>query len=164
MIILSIDYSTVSTGYALSNSTGIITSGTIKPDKKLPIDQRTLVIADEMFSIIKAFRNEIELVLIEQAFVQANAKTGMALSHGQGMITYVAYKNGFDNELIERIMPNSWRKLLGYPGKLKRKELKEHAITKSKELGFWNEDKTEDQIEAELIGWAGQIKYGGGDL
>ena len=119
MIVLGLDTSSYSTGYAVMENKKILSYGTIKPAKKLDLFDRIIFIEKE---IIK--NKKIEYIIIEELAMTRNMKVVKALV---GLQYHLLLEFRKKEMLVLELRPNEWRKPLEIKGK-KREELKQNAI------------------------------------
>lgn len=142
MIIMGIDSSTTSTGWAiidtkLSGNSRLMAHGTIKPNSKLKTTNRIIHIGKELKEIIRSW--EPEFIVIEEINVFRNAKSTRGLV---GLIVYIEIILELRQALYTVLTPSQWRKLVGIKG-ARRDELKQASIefVKNKYAEAVNDDE-----------------------
>ena len=104
MIILAIDSGFDKTGYALfnkiltNNENKYLISGLIKTSKKDKIEDRLLIIYEDLKIIIKKYKPEI--IVVEQLFFFKNQKTVIKVSQSQGIILLLAAQSKIKLEFL----------------------------------------------------------------
>lgn len=135
---MGIDSSTTSTGWAVIDETGIISSGVIRP--KGNTIERIIEISQELCKIYREYE-PIE-VHIEDLSVTRNMKTMKSLSGLLYVILTSLYKQ---EAVITLLKPSQWRK-----GKIEgrtREQLKQSAIQYVKQkYGLYAEEDTAEAI------------------
>lgn len=144
-VILALDVSTTSTGYALYEGDKLIHFGYIKPKDK---DWLTRVrkMAEEVANINS--EKPINTVVIEDTFFLKNIKTVKKLCLAQGILLGELP----DAELVQ-VFPNTWKKhfCLG-KGKATRTEQKQTSISVAETLFLINTRLNDDEADAILMG------------
>ena len=136
-MLLSLDISTRSTGYAILDHNGqVVTHNVISPrnDSYLERAQERLLLHSY----------PIKRVIIEELKVLKNQKTLVCLAITQGVII-----RELNDLAINFVGPSVWRKLFKLSG-LKRAEAKKHAISLCQRKG--HDVVCDDDAEAILIG------------
>lgn len=165
MRILSLDVSSVSSGYAVIAIGKVVVKGTIVPVDILQpaygTKQRTRELIDEQ-DILKVLSNKVSILIsthdvdrlvIENTWLGANPSVHQLLSRLSGGVLWEWLREGRPKALI--ISPTSARKQVGFSsGKLKGKELKSKLVT------FVNEKwgvgtESDDEADAIILGMAG---------
>ena len=128
MVIMGIDSSTTSTGWAVIDTRfegklRLIEYGTISPSKKLDTIGRVIYISDKLKDIIRIFRPEF--VTIEEINVTRNMKTIRVLS---GLITEIEVALRRKQALYVKFTASEWRKKVGIRCKNERAALKKASI------------------------------------
>lgn len=144
-VILALDVSTTSTGYALYEGDKLINFGYIKPKDK---DWLTRVrkMAKEVASINS--EKPINTVVIEDTFFLKNIKTVKKLCLAQGILLGKLP----DAELVQ-VFPNTWKKHFGLgKGKATRTEQKQTSISVAETLFLLNTRLNDDEADAILMG------------
>lgn len=144
-IILALDVSTTSTGYALYEGDKLIHFGYIKPKDK---DWLTRVrkMAEEVANINS--EKPINTVVIEDTFFLKNIKTVKKLCLAQGILLGKLP----DAELVQ-VFPNTWKKHFGLgKGKATRTEQKQTSISVAETLFLINTRLNDDEADAILMG------------
>lgn len=142
MVVLGLDTSTTSTGYAILDNDKIICSGVIKPNKKLDLLDKIIYIEREIKELIK--QKEVEFIVIEELVMFRGSAVIRALA---GLIYHLLVEFRKQEYLCVAVRPTEWRK-----GKIKGKgrlELKESAVIYVKEK--YNIIVNDDEAEAILI-------------
>ena len=152
MVILGIDSSTTSTGWAIidtkfDNELRLIDYGVIKPKQDETID-RIIYISNELKEVLRNFRPEF--VVIEEMNVTRNMKTIRALS---GLITTIEVMLRNRQALYVKLTPSQWRKSVGIQCKNDRKTLKQASVEYVRE--HYNENVNDDEADAICIAEAG---------
>lgn len=164
MIILSLDASTTSTGYAVFDAGVLIEHGAFRPTNDNPKDR-----IEKIYKDIKGLMNKYKFddVYIEDVPLSAsiNKRVAENLLLLQGCILSLCFDFSVRFTQME---PSNWRRLCGLNSSKKRDEQKESAIKLVNEkFGFdyvWVDSKTDsktghsDICEAILIGIAGMNK------
>lgn len=144
-VILALDVSTTSTGYALYEGDKLIHFGYIKPKDK---DWLTRVrkMAEEVANINS--EKPINTVVIEDTFFLKNIKTVKKLCLAQGILLGKLP----DAELVQ-VFPNTWKKHFGLgKGKATRTEQKQTSISVAETLFLLNTRLNDDEADAILMG------------
>lgn len=152
MVILGIDSSTTSTGWAVidtkfDNELRLIDYGVIKPKQDETID-RIIYISRELRRILQDFKPE--LIVIEEMNVTRNMKTIRALS---GLITTIEVMLRNRQALYVKLTPSQWRKSVGIQCKNDRNTLKKASVEYVRE--HYNENANDDEADAICIAEAG---------
>ena len=152
MVILGIDSSTTSTGWAIidtkfDNELRLIDYGVIKPKQDETID-RIIKISNELKEVLRSFRPEF--VVIEEMNVTRNMKTIRALS---GLITTIEVMLRNRQALYVKLTPSQWRKSVGIQCKNDRNTLKQASVEYVRE--HYNENVNDDEADAICIAEAG---------
>ncbi len=152
MVILGIDSSTTSTGWAIidtkfDNELRLIDYGVIKPKQDETID-RIIKISNELKEVLRSFRPEF--VVIEEMNVTRNMKTIRALS---GLITTIEVMLRNRQALYVKLTPSQWRKSVGIQCKNDRNTLKKASVEYVRE--HYNENVNDDEADAICIAEAG---------
>lgn len=122
-MILAIDASISSTGYAVVNSdTVLMEHGKVTTTNKLPEEERIFAIAGKMKELIEKY--EVEKVILENQFLGRNAKTALQLSRLRGAIMFVTQLN---NVSIEYPTPSEIRKKLMNNGSASKEDVAEYV-------------------------------------
>lgn len=122
MIILGLDTSTTSTGFAVIDNGKLISYGTIEPPKKAELLDRIIYIEQYVKQIIKA--KEIDYVVIEQLAVMRSANTTRVLA---GLLYHLLVEFKKRDLLTILVRPSEWRSKCHIKGKI-RSELKANTI------------------------------------
>lgn len=124
MKILSIDQSTIKSGWSLSFNGKIEFYGTIDLHKVKDSHDKFHQMCMSIHNLIKD--NKCDVVVIEDVAMQTNIKTAILLSRLQGSIIQSCLML---DEPYFIITPTQWRKSIGLKqGRVKREELKAQAI------------------------------------
>lgn len=132
-IIMGLDPSTTSTGYAIFNERGLCSYGVIKSDGE---DWRDRLVNQglKLKEIIEKYNPE-KIIMEDVPLKANNAKVLVVLGAVQGFIYGIAASYAIP---VQFILPSEWRSPLGlYDGTregTKRKELKRKSIEKANEL------------------------------
>lgn len=144
-VILALDVSTTSTGYALYEGDKLIHFGYIKPKYK---DWLTRVrkMAEEVANINS--EKPINTVVIEDTFFLKNINTVKKLCLAQGILLGKLP----EAELVQ-VFPNTWKKHFGLgKGKATRTEQKQTSISVAETLFLLNTRLNDDEADAILMG------------
>lgn len=154
MIVLGLDASTSSTGWAIFSDGELIVAGVVHPKN----DNWRLRIKYIIENILKLFEEyNIEKIIMEDVPMEnKNIVTLHKLSVLQGWITCIADQHSITVDLLS---PNQWRSKLGmFDGTKegrKRNALKQKAITMANEIFGLELKKSHDDIaEAILVGYS----------
>ena len=152
MVILGIDSSTTSTGWAVidtkfDNELRLIDYGVIKPKQVETID-RIINISNELKEVLRNFRPEF--VVIEEMNVTRNMKTIRALS---GLLTEIEVMLRNRQALYVKMTPSEWRKKIEIKCKNNRETLKKASVDYVFEK--YNENVSDDEADAICIAEAG---------
>ena len=152
MIILSIDASTKSTGYAVFKDTKLVTFGCLTASST-DLIKRIHIITDGIKEILNKYT--IDKIVVEEVRPEMgtqNIKTHRALMWVQGYIAIMAHDN-FKLE-FEYIYPSEWRKACGIKtgSGVRRESLKPKDIAFVKEK--FHIDVNDDIADAIGIGYA----------
>lgn len=146
---LSFDYSTKKTGYAVYDSEELKEYGLIDKSNEKEIDKRFRNMALAVLEVLDKYSPK--LVCIEETAVERNVQVQRHLTRLQGVMYAwcLVNKRGF-----QTIRPSQWRSLVGINTKnKKRQELKQLAIdVVINDYGI--NPETDDVAEAILIGQA----------
>lgn len=147
--ILSIDQSSVKTGYAIYKDNQLIDYNIIDLSKQKDLEIRFHTMCNELHKLIQD--NSPDYVVLEDVALQSNPSTLTTLARIQGAIiqSLLIYKIPYSI-----YKPSSWRKVLCFnQGRgIARKELKKQAIQYVKDK--FNIETKEDTCEAICIGQA----------
>lgn len=152
MVILGIDSSTTSTGWAVidtkfNDELRLVDYGSIKPPKVETID-RIIYISRELKQMLHDFKPE--LIVIEEVNVTRNMNTIRALV---GLLTEIEVMLRKRQALYVKMTPSEWRKKVGIKCKNDREMLKKASIEYVREK--YNEKVTDDEADAICIAEAG---------
>lgn len=150
MIILSLDISTRSTGYAVFQDRKLIAYGTITP--KGEVITRIEKLADEVNLLMLEYHPDIVYTEETEPAKQRLIDTYRKLTFAHGAIAIVL--NHYHKEL-KYCTSSHWRKIVGIKtgAGIKREQLKPLDIAKANEL-FKLDTKNDDLADAVLIGWS----------
>jgi len=160
-IILSLDCSTTSTGWAIFNKRGLDAYGVIKPHGE---DWRDRLVhqGSQLKHIIEQYHPQ-QIVMEDVPLKQGQAKVLIVLGAVQGFVYGIA--TSYDIP-VHFVLPSEWRSPMGlFDGTregTKRKELKKKAIEKANEIFGLNlpwvspssKYNADDIAEAILIGYS----------
>ena len=131
MILLAIDPSLSSTGFAVFDEDGkLIEYGKQTTGYTTREEDRMCKIANKMKALIEKYK--IEVVVMETQFFSKNAKTSMQLSRLRGAITYVCRGLNVD---MEYLTPAEARKLLMGLGSSKKEDIANYIRGNVVDLG-----------------------------
>ena len=154
MILLALDTSVASTGFAIFNEKQeIITYGNIPTEKKdfETEDLRLNYIGNVIDELIRTYN--VTDIIEEDQFTSINSKTILLLRKLVGVISRVAYKYEIN---IHYVQPSQWRAKLGIKGKDKKlaafNYLKDNNIIDLGELKTSGKKKNDDITDALCIG------------
>lgn len=154
MLILSLDPSLSSTGYAVidSDTLKLVCKGKINTSAKDSTDDRIEQIITKL-----SFLPEAPHVILEDGFIGKNAKTGLQLSELRGAIIF--YFRQQKHVVVHR-QPSEIRKDFGLPGNAKKEQVAEEVLKYypylEAQIGPYsdkaNKQKTSDIYDAISIG------------
>lgn len=125
MVIMGVDSSTSSTGWAIlyeqDGEIELVKYGSIKPKGKNTI-RRLITILDELKKIRRV--NNPEIVVIEDLNVSRNMKSTKVLA---GLLIAIEIDLERANYLVQELKPSEWRKRVGIKGR-RREEQKKNSI------------------------------------
>ena len=154
MILLALDTSVASTGFAIFNEKQeIITYGNIPTEKKdfETEDLRLNYIGNVIDELIRTYN--VTDIIEEDQFTSINSKTILLLRKLVGVISRIAYKYEIN---ISYVDPSQWRAKLGIKGKDKKlaafNYLKDNNIIDLGELKTSGKKKNDDITDALCIG------------
>jgi crossover junction endodeoxyribonuclease RuvC len=127
-MIMGIDPSVSSSGYAITNGKKVISVGTIKTSKEMPEEERLGFLYDEMEKIILDYG--INVIIIEDQFVGKNAKTSLYLARARGVMMLLCYKRKVKIKLYS---PTEVKKCLTGKGNASKEEVQTKAIEEYKD-------------------------------
>ena len=156
MVILSLDISTKSTGYAIFQDDKLVTYGIIAPTGE--VITRIEKIADAVNSLMLEYKPDIIYAEEpEPAFVKNNIDVYRKLTFAHGAIAIVL--NHYHKEM-KLCSSSHWRKQVGIKtGRgITRAQLKPIDIMKANELFNLN-TKNDDIADAVLIGWSYILEF-----
>lgn len=155
-MILSLDLSTKSSGWAIFNEQELINYGCIT-SSSTDLIKRIHIMIDEIDRILQ--ENEISKIIVEEVrpeggYGVGNQKTHKALMYLQAALEFLIHDNYNKKVEIEYIFPSSWRAKCGIKNGrgIKRTSLKEADIAFVKEN--FNLDVNDDEADAICIGFA----------
>lgn len=149
MKVLSLDQSTVSTGWALFANNNVGDYGVIKISKQEDDTPKWCSMFKKIVDKIQ--ETSPDIVVLEDTIMQRSTATLKELTRLQGAIVAFCYVHNIQTIYL---YPTQWRKIIKIPQSkgMKRKELKklsmEYAITRFSIIG------TEDEADAICIGTA----------
>lgn len=149
-ILLSLDISTKSTGYAVFQDQTLITSGVIVPTGE--VITRIEKIAQEVDKLMQQYRPDIIYAEEPEPATQKIIDVYRKLTFAHGAIAIIL--NHYQKEL-ELCTSSHWRKIVGIKtGRgITRAQLKPLDVAKANELFNLN-TKNDDIADAVLIGWS----------
>lgn len=150
MVILSLDISTKSTGYAVFEDKKLIAYGVIAPPGE--VITRIEKIADEVNLLMLEYNPDVIYTEETEPATQKIIDVYRKLTFAHGAIAIVL--NHYHKEL-QYCTASHWRKIVGIktgPG-IKRAQLKPLDVAKANELFNLN-TKNDDLADAVLIGWS----------
>lgn len=149
MRILSMDQSTVITGYALFDNETLVASGLIDLHKEKDLILRARHMWSEIDALIADTQPDV--IVYEGVALQNNAQVLIKLGNLQGHIMASAWK--FDIPFVS-YLPTTWRKILEFSqgGSVKRSELKKQSVALVEDT--YGIHMKEDEAEAVAIGLA----------
>ncbi|MDO4803016.1 MAG: crossover junction endodeoxyribonuclease RuvC [Prevotellaceae bacterium] len=165
-IILGLDASSSSTGWAIFDKRGLAAYGIIQPnDKDLDWRDRLVKQGDKLREVIEQYHPN-KIVMEDVPLKNGNSKVLVILGAVQGFIYGIASSYSIP---VYFVLPSEWRSPLGlYDGKregTKRKELKKKSIEKANELFGLNlmwvspsSKKNQDDISDAILLTYSQIK------
>lgn len=125
MVVMGIDSSTSSTGWAIlyeqDGEIELVKYGSIKPEGKNTI-RKIITILDELKKIRR--ENDPEMVVIEDLNVSRNMRSTKVLA---GLLIAIEIDLERAHYLVQELKPSEWRKLTGIKGR-KREEQKKNSI------------------------------------
>ena len=147
--LLSVDYSTKKTGFAVFDDESLIEYGLIDKSEQRPIEYRFHEMSMALWAIMDKYKPD--LVGIEETVVSRNIQVQRYLTRMQGVMYAWCL---IHDKSFKTIRPAQWRSLVGInPKGVKREELKQMAIdTVVNDYGISPE--TDDVAEGILIGQA----------
>ena len=144
-VILALDVSTTSTGYALYVGDKLTKFGFIKPTGKDWL-VRVRKMADKVAELDKDY--SIDTVVIEDTFFLKNIKTVKKLCLAQGILLGQLPKAN-----LIQVFPNTWKKHFGLgKGKATRDEQKQTSISVAETLFLIEYGINDDEADAILMG------------
>lgn len=144
-VILALDVSTTSTGYALYVGDKLTKFGFIKPTGKDWL-VRVRKMADKVAELDKDY--SIDTVVIEDTFFLKNIKTVKKLCLAQGILLGQLPKAN-----LIQVFPNTWKKHFGLgKGKATRDEQKQTSISVAETLFLIGYGINDDEADAILMG------------
>lgn len=146
MVILSLDISTRSTGYAITEDGILLDYGTLKSSNSDYL-KRGFEIREQLLYVLKNFTPDV--VVVEELKVLTNQKVLVKLGIVNGILLSL-----FSTTPILFIPPSVWRSEYGL--NKKRKEAKKQAIEIASNF---SEVKNDDEAEAILIGLAKKTRF-----
>lgn len=166
-IIVGIDTSLLRTAYAITHGTHLLAFATIKTKEGLA-DRREAwkQIRDEARRIERITHKHVGAVVIEDAWLGPNRQG--SLNHARCVGHAEAFAlTSFPYALIERVMPQSYRRLLCLPNKGKEPLMsfaKRIIDTAHSDYGYtapsgWSDELDQDSADAICIAYAAQQAY-----
>lgn len=144
-VILALDVSTTSTGYALYVGDKLTKFGFIKPTGKDWL-VRVRKMADKVSELDKDY--SIDTVIIEDTFFLKNINTVKKLCLAQGILLGQLPKAN-----LIQVFPNTWKKHFGLgKGKATRSEQKQTSISVAETLFLIEYGINDDEADAILMG------------
>lgn len=144
-VILALDVSTTSTGYALYVGDKLTKYGYVKPTGKDWL-VRVRKMADKVAEIDKEY--SIDTVVIEDTFFLKNIKTVKKLCLAQGILLGQLPKAN-----LIQVFPNTWKKHFGLgKGKATRDEQKQTSISVAETMFLIGHGINDDEADAILMG------------
>ena len=120
--ILGIDPGLVRCGWGMVESEGsrlsFIACGVIKPDVKLPIEQRLLVLHEKLQEIIKGYQPDTSA--IEETFVNVNASSTLKLGNARGALLLSLAQAGLP---VSEYAPNLVKKTVVGAGRAEKAQI-----------------------------------------
>lgn len=154
MIAIGLDQGTKKCGFSIFKDGVLLSSGTFCASEKLPIEERTMIIYDQIKNCVTT--NLVKHMVFEEVTMQGmnNVKLHRDLSRLQGTLLVICHELKIPYTIL---YPSTWRNQLGFKGK-KREEMKAQAIKYVNEKHGMNlMDKQDDEAEAIAIFDAYQI-------
>lgn len=144
-VILALDVSTTSTGYALYVGDKLTKFGFIKPTGKDWL-VRVRKMADKVAELDEEY--SIDTVVIEDTFFLKNIKTVKKLCLAQGILLGQLPKAN-----LIQVFPNTWKKHFGLgKGKATRDEQKQTSISVAETMFLIGHGINDDEADAILLG------------
>lgn len=144
-VILALDVSTTSTGYALYVGNKITKYGYIKPNSKDWL-VRVRKMADKVAELDKKY--SIDTVVIEDTFFLKNIKTVKKLCLAQGILL-----GQLPEANLIQVFPNTWKKHFGLgKGRTTRDEQKQTSISVAETMFLIGHGINDDEADAILMG------------
>ena len=144
-IILALDVSTTSTGYALYVGDKLTKYGFVKPTGKDWL-VRVRKMANKVSELDKEY--SIDTVVIEDTFFLKNIKTVKKLCLAQGILLGQLPKAN-----LIQVFPNTWKKHFGLgKGKATRDEQKQTSISVAETMFLIGHGINDDEADAILMG------------
>lgn len=144
-VILALDVSTTSTGYALYVGDKLTKFGFIKPTGKDWL-VRVRKMADKVTKLDEEY--SIDTVVIEDTFFLKNIKTVKKLCLAQGILL-----GQLPEANLIQVFPNTWKKHFGLgKGKATRDEQKQTSISVAETMFLIGHGINDDEADAILMG------------
>ena len=144
-VILALDVSTTSTGYALYVGDKLTKYGFVKPTGKDWL-VRVRKMADKVAELDKEY--SIDTVVIEDTFFLKNIKTVKKLCLAQGILLGQLPKAN-----LIQVFPNTWKRHFGLgKGKATRREQKQTSISVAETMFLIGHGINDDDADAILMG------------
>lgn len=150
MKILSLDQSTVATGWAYFSSNSLVQHGVIHINSKNKALPKWIMMMNDICNLIDAYCPNI--VIIEDTIMQKSTNTLKELTRLQGALIWYCFLKKIE---VTTMYPSHWRKVIDLPVKrgMKRVELK--SIAKEfVETIYGQQCITDDESDAICIGMA----------
>ncbi len=129
----------------------ILYSNCFKTSKTLPLNERLLLIGEEIEAVVKKWQPQ--KLAIEKLYFENNAKTAMGVSEARGVIIYIAGSHGL--EILEYTPLQIKSAVTGY-GKATKEQV--HSMV-AKLIDLPATVKQDDEIDAIAIAITGLCSY-----
>lgn len=159
MIVMGIDASLSSTGFAImnikENDIEFLEIDKIQTKKEhyRSEDFRICAITDRLKEVIQKYN--IECIVLEEQFMSKNSKTVLSLRKMLGSIMYMAIHNKVQ---VEYLYPSTTRKLLMDNGKARKEDVASYIQENYIDIGEYTDktgkNKTSDMYDALALGIA----------
>ncbi|HFH8018625.1 TPA: hypothetical protein ACIOZ1_000228 [Streptococcus agalactiae] len=150
-LILSLDVSTSSTGWAIFKGSSLVESGVVKPKGKLSFFERGLIMSNELNRIqskaIKKYDCPFEYAVVEKNSVMGPNQQSMIKI---GIVTGMILRRLIADNVVF-INVSTWRKYWKFSYKDRSKKSMK-AQSKTKALEHFNKSVVDDEADAILIG------------
>lgn len=155
-VILALDVSTTSTGYAIYVNDKLVRYGFFKPKEKDWLS-RVRKMSEELQTLKSEFN--ITTVVIEDTFFLKNIKTVKKLCLAQGILL-----GQLPEANLIQVFPNTWKKHFGLgKGKATRYEQKQTSISVAETMFLIEHGINDDEADAILMGRYVQETLKGGE-